>query len=89
MVFKVILGETPRYLQDVIKSYIPSRHLKRSSNANLLNSGKARTRFGERSLRVAGPKLWNGLQDSLRAITDIDDFKRELKTYLFKTAFNL
>jgi hypothetical protein len=88
MVFKTRLCEAPRYLQDIIKPYMPSRHL-RSSNANLVQSVKARTRFGERSFRVAGPKLWNGLPSSLRAMTDIEDFKKDLKTYLFRTAFDL
>ena len=92
MVFKTRLCEAPRYLQDLEDIYyqtlMPSRHL-RSSNANLVQSVKARTRFGERSFRVAGPKLWNGLPSSLRAMTDIEDFKKDLKTYLFRTAFDL
>ena len=88
MVFKTRLGEAPRYLQDIIKPYIPARHL-RSSNANLVQAGKARTRYGERSFRIAGPKLWNNLPNSLRALTDVDDFKKDPKTYLFRTAFDL
>ncbi len=41
-----------------------------------------------RSLTVAGPTLWNKLPIHLRRITELDVFKRELKTHLFKSAYN-
>ncbi len=37
----------------------------------------------------AAPKLWNRLLRDIRHSKSIDSFKCSLKTYLFKTAFNL
>ncbi len=46
-----------------------------------------RVTFEQRSLAVAGPDLWNKLPIQLRSITDLDTFKRQLKTYFFKMAY--
>ena len=45
--------------------------------------------FGDRSFSVAAPTLWNALPVSLRSIKCICTFKSNLKTYLFKLAFNI
>ncbi len=45
--------------------------------------------FEQRSLVVAGPTLWNNLPIHLRCVTELDDFKKQLKTHLFKTAYGL
>jgi len=45
--------------------------------------------YGLRSISVAAPHLWNNLPTSLRTIDCLATFKSELKTYLFKSAFNL
>ncbi len=46
-----------------------------------------RVTFEQRSLAVAGPKLWNKLPLQLRSITDLDVFKRQLKTHFFNEAY--
>ncbi len=48
-----------------------------------------RVTFEQRSLAVAGPKLWNSLPIHLRCINAIDDFKKQLKTYYFKLAYKV
>ena len=35
-----------------------------------------------------GPKLWNELPYSIRCLTNIDDFKKALKTHFFSIAFS-
>ena len=45
--------------------------------------------FGDRSFSVAAATLWNALPVSLRSIKCIFTFKSNLKTYLFKLAFNI
>ena len=42
--------------------------------------------FGERAISVCGPKLWNALPPGLREETRTDEFKKSLKTFLFKDA---
>ena len=43
----------------------------------------------DRAIFHAGPTVWNALSSSLRNCRNIDSFKVQLKTYLFKKAFNL
>ena len=42
--------------------------------------------MGERAISVSGPKLWNALPQEIRQETSTDDFKKRLKTFLFKDA---
>ena len=56
-----------------------------SSQILYLNVPKtSRETFFKRSLPVAGPMLWNGLPASIRMENDLDNFKKLLKTHLFK-----
>ena len=43
-----------------------------------------RSSYGERAFSVCGPRLWNCLPPSMRFVSDLEDFKNDLKTYLFK-----
>jgi len=43
--------------------------------------------YGFRSFSVAAPQLWNALSSDIRACDNISEFKRKLKTYLFRKAF--
>ena len=42
----------------------------------------------ERSPLRAGPKLWNEVPLSLTKAKSVDVFKSQVKTYLFKQAYN-
>ena len=44
--------------------------------------------LGDRCFMIAAQKLWNALPKELREETNVDIFKRRLKTYLFKKHFN-
>ena len=37
------------------------------------------TKFGDRAFAVDAPAAWNNLPDSIRMVTNIDLFKRQLK----------
>ena len=39
---------------------------------------------GDRGFSVVAPRLWNQLPLKLRTVTSADQFKTQLKTYLFK-----
>ena len=49
---------------------------------------RTKVTLGDRAFQVAAPKLWNSLQSELRLISNIDIFKRHLKSYPFKVAFD-
>ena len=42
----------------------------------------------ERSFQVAGPKLWNLLPLNLRMEEETEEFKKKLKTFLFRELDN-
>jgi len=63
------------------------RHL-RSAQTRQLVVPRTRTKYGDRSFAVQGPRIWNSLPAELRA-PDISRavFRNKLKTYLFDTTY--
>ena len=47
------------------------------------------TKAGEKGFHYAGPMIWNGLPNSIKTASSIISFKRLLKTFYFKIAYNL
>ena len=51
---------------------------------------KSRLRtYGDRAFSVVAPRLWNQLPLELKGVTYVDQFKMQLKTYLFKLAYDV
>ena len=44
--------------------------------------------FGDRAFSTSAPALWNALPQAVKCSQNIDEFKRNLKTYLFNELFN-
>ena len=88
LVFKILHGLAPTYLQDLIKVKPPSRYQLRSDDKFFLVVPKTKCKtFGDRAFYKAGPDLWNHLPLSLRNTNDLQKFKKDLKTHLFRVAF--
>ena len=51
--------------------------------------GKMLSTLGERAFVSAAPKLWNDLPSEISHLKSLTVFKRNIKTFLFKRAFNL
>ena len=45
--------------------------------------------YGDRAFAVCGPVLWNAMPPELKCITVYESFKSSVKTYLFKSYFNV
>ena len=87
LTYKALNEMAPQYMTDLLEHYIPPRNL-RSASKNLLKVPKSNLKsYGDRSFKVAAPKLWNNLTHELRNNISIDTFKKNLKTLLFKEAF--
>ena len=87
LTFKALHGLAPMYLQDLIQVYTPPRAL-RSADLNLLFDPKVNLKcYGERAFVKASPGCWNRLPRDIRFITDVDSFKRAIKTHLFEKSF--
>ncbi|CAB3997172.1 Hypothetical predicted protein, partial [Paramuricea clavata] len=58
--------------------------------SNLLNEPRFNVNsYGGRAFYASSPRLWNKLPVSIRACTDISEFKSKLKTHMFKIAYDL
>ena len=45
-------------------------------------------RFGDRAFCAYAPRLWNELPDNIKAADSVQNFKKQLKTLLFRKEFN-
>ena len=85
----VRIGRSPAYLADMVTATadLPGRERLRSANSFRYEIPKLKLKFGERGFSYAGPKAWNSLPSSLQELTNTDTFKKQLKTHLFKLAY--
>ena len=89
LTYKALNGLAPDYIRDLLK-YSDSRRTLRSSSNRLLDEPRANLKtYGERAFSVAAPRLWNKLPLQIRLSSSEAVFKANLKTYLFKRAFDL
>ena len=87
MVYRVIHGQAPEYLHDLLSIRTSSRSLRSSDHVFLMVPKSHLKTYGDNSFSVAGPKLWNGLPLAVKAAKSTEQFKSNLKAHLFKHAF--
>jgi hypothetical protein len=83
MVFKCIHNCAPTYLSELIVF----NDNRRTRSGPSLIVPRTKTKWGDRSFGVYGPKLWNSLPVYLKNFVDYLAFRKALKTYLFRVAF--
>ena len=91
LVHKSLNGQAPAYLSELLHpvSGFPARAALRAAATKTLDVPATRLCLGDRAFAVAGARHWNLLPKELRLITDIATFKNQLKTHLFRIAFDL
>ena len=88
LMFKYHKGEAPKYLGDLVsideRTGISRslRSYQEDVSIYRIPLTKSKT-FADRSLSVAGSRIWNGLPADLWQSGTVDSFKVKLKTYLF------
>jgi len=88
LTFKCLHNLAPHYISDLVAPYHPTRVL-RSADKNLLIEPSVNTvRYGERRFTFCAPKLWNSLPNFIRECDEVESFKRNIKTFLFKEAYD-
>ena len=92
IIFKILLlvhhavySDSPEYLRNSISKYQPTRNLRSSSDALLLNIPRTKLGWGDHAFSVRGPSLWNQLPSQIRQISSTESFKSHLKTHLFSS----
>ena len=90
LIHKCLSGNAPEYLQNLITPYKSGRPGLRSASQErkLLVPRTSRKTFADRTFSVYSPKTWNNLPEPLRINMPIEQFKAQLKTYLFTIYFN-
>jgi len=86
IVFRVLRGVDPLYLQELICPYRPTRSL-RSESIDLYVPACRTATYGNRLFTVETAILWNDLLQEVRDAENISSFKRLLKTHFFNSAF--
>ena len=91
LVYKCLHGEAPKYLQNLLITFIPKREGLRSEEIidRLIVPRTGKKTFANRAFSVVGPKVWNSLPNHIKTEGDVGRFKKSLKTHLFKKAFNI
>ncbi len=87
--YKALHGCAPKYICDLVEMYSPTRALRSSTQCLLKTQHTHKTAYGLRSFRVTAPILWNRLPKQLKRAPTLESFKSQLKTVLFKRAYDL
>ena len=88
LVYKVINNiSPPDYLASLLHYHKSSRALRSSSNTWQLTVPRTKKTCGDRAFCVVAPRLWNGIDCSLRQAPSLETFKKHLKTMLFKDCY--
>ena len=90
LVYRCLHGTAPQYLADGLQRVadISSRSRLRSASSTLLQVPLAKHKtIGDRAFPVAAAKVWNGLPQSITSSPSLLQFRRALKTELFRRSY--
>ena len=83
LTFKVLYDMSPDYLRQLIFVLPPSKYdLRRNFDSGILLASpkvKAKITLGDRLYTCAAPRLWNLLPSTMRSISSLNLFKKDLK----------
>ena len=87
LTYRILNDSAPSYLKDLISPYKQSRSL-RSGDKLLLTVPRSKTKsYGDRCFSFRAPKAWNALPLEIRSSENINSFKSNVKTHLFRNAY--
>ena len=86
LVFQCLAGQAPSYLSDDCQPVSDSRPCRlRSSDSLSCVVRRAHNTYDDRCFATAGPRVWNSLPAELQQCSSLRQFKRCLKTFLFRS----
>ena len=89
LVYKALNGMAPDYIADLLLEKPDCSYQLRSNDQGLLLISKTRAKtLGDRAFAHAGPSTWNNLPYDIRNVKAIENFKSQLKAFLFKKAYD-
>ena len=89
LVHKCLMGNAPMYVQDLLQEHEGGRRHLRSNikHKHLQIPHIKKKTFAARSFSILGPVLWNELPNELKEVDNTSNFKRKLKTHLFREVY--
>lgn len=90
LTYKSLHNAAPHYLVDMCRPVSDSLYLARNRSAargDLMCQHWNTVHYGQRCFQFAAPKVWNSLPMAIRCKNSLDNFKKDLKTYLFRQAY--
>ncbi len=86
LTWQALNNMAPKYLENLISLKRPGIHNLRSNNRKLLEVPNRlnNSKYGDRAFVNAAPKLWNELPSDLQNAPSLTNFKKKLKTHLFR-----
>ena len=87
LTYKALNNLAPSYLSDLLSQRCNVRSVRPRSQEPLSIPRSRSVTYGDRAFSIAGPRLWNELPLTLRKAPNINTFKTQLITYLFKKAY--
>jgi len=88
--YRALHGTAPRYLSDTLSRVADISSVSRlrtSTSTQIMVRPSRLITVGERSFASAGPRLWNSLPDNITTASSLSDFRRKLKTNLFRQSY--
>ena len=89
LTYKALNEAAPAYIRDLLEIYQPPRQLRSSTKYSLRVPRTKTSTYGERIFRRSAAVLWNNLPDAIKHASSLTSFKSQLKTHLFKLAYQL
>ena len=82
LTFKVLHGQSPRYICEMFQWYTPARPLRSSSTTSLVPNRNKTVRYGKRLIDTSTAALWNSLPNNIKCARNIRHFKKPCETLL-------
>ena len=86
LTYRALAIHLPPYLASLLHFSNVPRQL-RSSTSQQLSIPRTKLNLGKRAFSVAAPIIWNELPTTLKSCESLASFRKNLKTYFFKIAF--
>ena len=71
-VFKTLNNLNPCYMKDIFHRTNNDSHRQN----NLLVHHHNKTKYGDKSLRILGPRIWNSLPEKMKSVKNVETFRK-------------
>ena len=80
-IYKTIINLNPSFMKQIFELRETNRNICEKYRLNLNIPNYDRVTFGEKSLRIFGPKIWNNLPYHIKSSKNLETFKTVIKNW--------